>query len=60
MSYKELDGKLFQWFSETCNLGYVVTGLLMLQQATGISMELDLDDFQVKFSFAELVCDGLK
>ena len=46
MPYKELDEKLFQWFSEACNLGYVVMGPLMLQQATRLSMELDLDDFQ--------------
>ena len=51
--YKELDEKFFQWFSKACNLGCVVMGPLMLQQATRLSMELDLDDFQSSHGWLE-------
>ena len=45
MVYTDLDKKCFEWFCSARDLGYVVTGPLILEQANIFALEMGLDDF---------------
>ena len=45
MVYTDLDKKCFEWFCSARDLGYVFTGLLILEQANIFALEMGLDDF---------------
>ena len=45
MVYTDLDKKCFEWFCSARDLGYVVTGPLILEQTNIFALEMGLDDF---------------